>query len=85
MNSALIVGESAGAASITAHMLAPGSWHLFQDGILQSGTLDNNWSLDTPKTALRKSWQVRPNMSCFLLVGAISAYYYLNSFWCDEP
>ena len=38
-----LFGESAGAASIVAHLIAPASHGLFRYGILQSGSLDNRW------------------------------------------
>ncbi|WKX96588.1 hypothetical protein Q1695_012766 [Nippostrongylus brasiliensis] len=53
-----VFGESAGAASIVAHLIAPGSENLFKNGILQSGSLDNKWSMDTPSRALDKSEQL---------------------------
>lgn len=38
-----LFGESAGASSIVAHLIAPSSNGLFHNGILQSGSLDNKW------------------------------------------
>ncbi|KAE9550660.1 hypothetical protein FO519_006121 [Halicephalobus sp. NKZ332] len=59
-----LFGESAGASSIVAHLIAPGSRGIFQNGILQSGSLDNKWSLDTPKRALEKSQQLADLVQC---------------------
>lgn len=44
-DSICLFGESAGASSIVAHLIAPGSRGLFKHGILQSGSLDNQWSV----------------------------------------
>lgn len=59
-----LFGESAGAASIVAHMVAPESWPLFHNGILQSGSLDNPWSMDTPAKALARSRTVVQGAGC---------------------
>ncbi|KAI1711893.1 carboxylesterase family domain-containing protein [Ditylenchus destructor] len=59
-----LFGESAGASSIVAHLIAPGSNGLFQNGILQSGSLDNKWSMDTPKHALHKSRKFAELVDC---------------------
>ncbi|KAL3102721.1 hypothetical protein niasHS_001283 [Heterodera schachtii] len=59
-----IFGESAGASSIVAHLIAPNSQGLFQNGILQSGSLDNKWSMDTPRRAYEKSMQLVRLVGC---------------------
>lgn len=59
-----LFGESAGSASIVAHMIAPGSRDLFKRGILQSGTLGNKWSLDSPQNALKKSLALAKYHNC---------------------
>ncbi|KAK6050525.1 Carboxylesterase, partial [Cooperia oncophora] len=59
-----LFGESAGAASIVAHLIAPGSENLFKNGILQSGSLDNKWSMDSPTRALDKSQQLAYLVGC---------------------
>uniref|UniRef100_A0A915LDF0 Carboxylic ester hydrolase n=1 Tax=Romanomermis culicivorax TaxID=13658 RepID=A0A915LDF0_ROMCU len=59
-----LFGESAGAASIVAHMVAPSSGNLFKNGILQSGSLDNPWSMNTPRRALNKSMQLVEKVGC---------------------
>ncbi|KAK6015635.1 Carboxylesterase, partial [Ostertagia ostertagi] len=59
-----LFGESAGAASIVAHLIAPGSENLFKNGILQSGSLDNKWSMDSPSRALDKSQQLAYLVGC---------------------
>lgn len=76
-----LFGESAGAASIVAHMIAPGSRDLFRNGILQSGSLDNKWSLESPKRALEKSHKLAKSLNCWKdqVNIAISFYYISNS------
>ncbi|VDM07242.1 unnamed protein product [Wuchereria bancrofti] len=59
-----LFGESAGAASIVAHLIAPGSRGLFKRGILQSGSLDNKWSLDSPQRAMQKSLALARHHGC---------------------
>ncbi|PAV84172.1 hypothetical protein WR25_17174 isoform A [Diploscapter pachys] len=59
-----LFGESAGAASIVAHLIAPSSKGLFKNGILQSGSLDNKWSMDTPKRAKQKSDALAALVGC---------------------
>uniref|UniRef100_A0A915PZF7 Carboxylic ester hydrolase n=1 Tax=Setaria digitata TaxID=48799 RepID=A0A915PZF7_9BILA len=59
-----LFGESAGAASIVAHLIAPESRGLFERGILQSGSLDNKWSLDSPKRAMHKSLALAKHHGC---------------------
>uniref|UniRef100_A0A915NTZ1 Carboxylic ester hydrolase n=1 Tax=Meloidogyne floridensis TaxID=298350 RepID=A0A915NTZ1_9BILA len=51
--SVTIFGESAGASSIVAHLIAPGS-----------RSLDNRWSMDTPKRALEKSRDLAKLVGC---------------------
>lgn len=59
-----LFGESAGASSVVAHLIAPASQGLFRNGILQSGSLDNRWSMDTPSRALVKSRQLAALVNC---------------------
>ena len=46
-NAITLFGLSAGAASVSAHTLSPGSWKYFDRVILQSGNMLTNWSLST--------------------------------------
>lgn len=63
-NSISVFGESAGASSIVAHLIAPGSQNLFKNGILQSGSLDNKWSMDRPDRAFQKSLELANLVNC---------------------
>lgn len=60
-----LFGESAGAASIVAHMVAPDSRSLFRNGILQSGSLDNPWAMDRPPKALSRSLIITQKVGCY--------------------
>uniref|UniRef100_A0A914EQ86 Carboxylic ester hydrolase n=1 Tax=Acrobeloides nanus TaxID=290746 RepID=A0A914EQ86_9BILA len=59
-----LFGESAGASSIVAHLIAPGSRGMFKNGILQSGSLDNKWAMDEPNRAMAKSKQFADLVQC---------------------
>uniref|UniRef100_A0A0N5C6L4 Carboxylic ester hydrolase n=1 Tax=Strongyloides papillosus TaxID=174720 RepID=A0A0N5C6L4_STREA len=63
-NQIALFGESAGASSIVAHLIAPGSKGIFKNGILQSGSLDNRWSMDTPQRGLDKSQKLVNAVQC---------------------
>uniref|UniRef100_A0AAF5I4B6 Carboxylic ester hydrolase n=2 Tax=Strongyloides stercoralis TaxID=6248 RepID=A0AAF5I4B6_STRER len=63
-NQIALFGESAGASSIMAHLIAPGSKGIFKNGILQSGSLDNKWSMDTPQRGLDKSTKLVNEVQC---------------------
>jgi hypothetical protein len=45
-------------------MLAPGSRRLWNNGIMQSGALENKWAMDTPERAFEKSWQLVVGVGC---------------------
>lgn len=59
-----LFGESAGAASVMAHMIARESRSLFNNGILQSGAVQNPWALDRPVRAMQKSKAVAKSVGC---------------------
>ncbi|VDK25964.1 unnamed protein product [Anisakis simplex] len=59
-----LFGESAGAASIVAQMIAPDSQGLFKNVILQSGTLTNKWAMNSPARALEKSQDLVKRSKC---------------------
>ncbi|VDK86807.1 unnamed protein product [Dibothriocephalus latus] len=54
-DSVTIFGESAGAASVGLHYLAPASRPLFSRMIIQSSSCLNRWALIPPSTALERS------------------------------
>ncbi|KAL1241866.1 Acetylcholinesterase [Trichinella pseudospiralis] len=63
-DSVCLIGESAGAASIVAHMISAQSQPLFKNGILQSGALDNPWAMEVPKKAYGKAMDFVRSLKC---------------------
>ncbi|UMM18214.1 hypothetical protein L5515_014382 [Caenorhabditis briggsae] len=59
-----VFGQSAGAASIVAHLIAPGSRGLFKNAILQSGSLENTWAINSPFRAKQKSEKLLELVGC---------------------
>lgn len=59
-----IFGESAGAASVSAHLIAPGSRGLFNFAILQSGTISNRWAHQSHQKALNFTQQLLKLVKC---------------------
>lgn len=47
-----------------AHMVAPDSKDLFKRVVLQSGSLENQWAMDSPEKALIKSKEFAKNAGC---------------------
>ena len=52
-NSLTLFGHSAGAASISSHLLSPISRHLFRRAIVQSGTVNAPWSFSTAERSTK--------------------------------
>ncbi|KAK5972590.1 Carboxylic ester hydrolase, partial [Trichostrongylus colubriformis] len=61
-----LFGESAGAASATAHMFAPGSYQYFNKIIANSGTIMNIWATQTPDAMLKLSLELAKRLNCTL-------------------
>nr|CAB3219683.1 acetylcholinesterase precursor [Phallusia mammillata] len=59
-----LFGESAGAASIGLHTVAPSSRGLFNRVIYQSGNQMTPWSTNTLDVALKRARQLAKNLSC---------------------
>ncbi|VDL79102.1 unnamed protein product [Nippostrongylus brasiliensis] len=59
-----LFGESAGAASVSSHLLAPDSGHLFSKAILNSGSMLNIWADRTPCKQLNFSLTMAKNLGC---------------------
>jgi carboxylesterase type B len=49
-----LFGQSAGAASVCAHLLAPASHGLYRSAIIQSGCVINQWALVQPDQMLQR-------------------------------
>ncbi|VDO85437.1 unnamed protein product, partial [Heligmosomoides polygyrus] len=61
-----LFGESAGSASATAHIAAPGSYPYFSKIIANSGTIMNSWASRTPDTMLELSQRLAKRLNCTL-------------------
>nr|AAS49410.1 secreted acetylcholinesterase [Dictyocaulus viviparus] len=59
-----LFGESAGSASVTAHLLASGSHPYFNKIIGLSGALTNLWATRSPETLKKVSFEFAKNLSC---------------------
>ncbi|XP_046839173.1 cholinesterase-like isoform X2 [Xenia sp. Carnegie-2017] len=59
-----LFGLSAGAASVSAHTLSPGSWKYFDRVILQSGNMLMNWTLSTESQAKTASETFLKSVNC---------------------
>ncbi|KAK5985309.1 Carboxylic ester hydrolase, partial [Trichostrongylus colubriformis] len=59
-----LFGESAGSASATAHIAAPGSYQYFNKIIANSGTIMNSWASRTPDTMLELSLRLAKRLNC---------------------
>ncbi|VDL70286.1 unnamed protein product [Nippostrongylus brasiliensis] len=59
-----LFGESAGSASATAHVAAPGSYQYFNKIIANSGTIMNSWASRTPDTMLELSLRLAKRLNC---------------------
>lgn len=63
-NKITLFGESAGAASVTAHFFAPESSRYFQKAILMSGTILNSWATKEKVMALETSMFLAKKLNC---------------------
>ncbi|XP_070592795.1 cholinesterase-like [Erythrolamprus reginae] len=59
-----IFGNSAGAASVNFHLLAPKSQDLFAQAVIQSGTANAFWAWKTPEEARQKSLEFAHLLGC---------------------
>ncbi|VDM97418.1 unnamed protein product [Thelazia callipaeda] len=57
-------GESAGAASVTAHFFAPGSFRYFHKAVLMSGTIANSWATKEKNMAIETSMFLAKKLNC---------------------
>ncbi|XP_060073893.1 cholinesterase 1-like [Ylistrum balloti] len=63
-NDITLFGESAGAASVSYHLMSEMSQPLFQRAIMQSGTCLSHWAHVTPETALAYAKLLAKEMNC---------------------
>ncbi|CAI5439902.1 unnamed protein product [Caenorhabditis angaria] len=59
-----LFGESAGSASATAHLFAPGSHKYFRYIIAKSGSIINSWASAKPSTMLDLSMNLAKRVNC---------------------
>ncbi|XP_060095204.1 cholinesterase-like [Heteronotia binoei] len=59
-----IFGHSAGGVSVSYHLLSPGSQHLFDRAVLQSGSAIAPWTWESPEEAKRRSLALAKLMGC---------------------
>ncbi|XP_033724926.1 acetylcholinesterase-like [Pecten maximus] len=63
-NDITLFGESAGAASVSYHLMSEMSQPLFQRAIMQSGTCLSHWAHVSPETALTYAKLLAKQMNC---------------------
>ncbi|VDK42709.1 unnamed protein product [Anisakis simplex] len=59
-----LFGESAGAASVTAHFFAPGSFAYYQKAIVMSGTIINSWATKDKDMMFETSMFLARKLNC---------------------
>ncbi|CAG7837968.1 unnamed protein product, partial [Allacma fusca] len=59
-----LMGESAGGASVSMHLISPLSRGLFNRAVLQSGVLSASWALKTPVEAEKNSLEIARLVGC---------------------
>ncbi|KRX82329.1 Acetylcholinesterase, partial [Trichinella sp. T6] len=59
-----LMGESAGAAAVMSHLLAKNSWHLFNNAILQSGTMNSSWATVDREILKNHSRELASSLGC---------------------
>ena len=59
-----LFGNSAGAASVSLHLLSPQSAPLFRRAVLQSGSATNPWAVQSPAEARRRALQLAEAVDC---------------------
>ncbi|CAI4221132.1 unnamed protein product [Auanema sp. JU1783] len=63
-NRVTLFGESAGSASVTAHLAAPDSYTFFQKIIASSGSIINTWASRTPEAMKELSLRLAKRLNC---------------------
>ncbi|XP_072845288.2 cholinesterase [Pogona vitticeps] len=59
-----LIGHSAGGASVGFHLLSPASKPLFAQAVLQSGTPNSCWALQSPQEATESAQALLENLAC---------------------
>ncbi|XP_043211304.1 acetylcholinesterase-like [Amphibalanus amphitrite] len=63
-NRVTLFGNSAGAASVSLHLLSPVSAPLFRRAVLQSGSATNPWAVQEPSEARRRALRLADEVDC---------------------
>jgi len=63
-NSITLFGESAGAASVSMHLLSPLSRHLFSQGIMQSGSATAPWATVDKEESITRGLRLAEAVGC---------------------
>ena len=63
-NAVTLFGESAGAVSVSMHLLSPLSRPLFQYAIMQSGSANCVWATETPLLARQRTLNLAAKVNC---------------------
>uniref|UniRef100_A0A0N5BQD3 Carboxylic ester hydrolase n=1 Tax=Strongyloides papillosus TaxID=174720 RepID=A0A0N5BQD3_STREA len=63
-NKITLFGESAGAASVTAHFLSKASYKYFSKAVVMSGAINNMWATVSPQTALENTEKLAKLLKC---------------------
>nr|CDS26104.1 acetylcholinesterase [Hymenolepis microstoma] len=59
-----LFGESAGAVSVSAHLISPWSHTFFTNAVIQSGTVFSHWGLEKPHKHLNRSKKLLELVGC---------------------
>ncbi|VDP07484.1 unnamed protein product [Heligmosomoides polygyrus] len=79
-----LIGESAGAASVTSHLTAPDSYELFQKIIANSGSITHPWATMAPEVMLETSLRLAKDLNCTEREDAISIHECLTKLSAEE-
>ena len=63
-NNITLMGESAGACSVSLHLLSPLSRHLFSQAIMQSAAATVPWGVITKEESLMRGLRLAELMKC---------------------
>jgi carboxylesterase type B len=77
-----IFGESAGAGSVSNHLVSPNSWGLFERGIIESGPTAGPWMAQPYNTSSTRLPQLAAHLNC-PTTGAASLQCLRNMTWQD--
>jgi len=77
------MGESAGSASVSYHLLSPLSQNLFKRAILMSGVATASWSFKFPHEAIRNAYELAENAKCAKPFVSFGIYFPVAALWSE--